>query len=45
LYGKRLEVTFVHRLRGEKRFATVQALAEQIARDAAAARRVLTAPR
>ena len=44
-YGQRLEVTFVHRLRGEKRFATVHALAEQIARDAAAARRVLAAPR
>jgi len=45
LYGKRLEVTFVHRLRGEKRFETVQALVAQIGRDTAAARRVLAGAR
>jgi len=45
LYGKRLEVTFVHRLRGEKRFETVQALVEQIGRDTAAARRMLAGAR
>jgi riboflavin kinase/FMN adenylyltransferase len=41
LYGQRIEVRFVRRLRGETKFPSVQALAEQIARDAAAARRVL----
>ena len=41
LYGQRVEVGFVRRLRGETRFASVQALAEQITRDAAAARRAL----
>jgi riboflavin kinase/FMN adenylyltransferase len=43
LYGQRMEVRFVRRLRGETKFATVQALAEQIARDAAAARAALAA--
>lgn len=41
LYGQRLEVSFVRRLRGEVKFPDVHALAQQIARDAAAARRVL----
>jgi riboflavin kinase/FMN adenylyltransferase len=41
LYGRRLEVSFVRRLRGECKFPTVQALTEQIARDVAAARQVL----
>lgn len=41
LYGQRIEVRFVRRLRGETRFPNVQALAAQIARDAAAARQVL----
>jgi riboflavin kinase/FMN adenylyltransferase len=43
LYGRRIEVGFVKRLRGEIKFANVQALAEQIARDAAAARLALDA--
>jgi riboflavin kinase/FMN adenylyltransferase len=41
LYGQRIEVSFIRRLRGESKFANVQALIEQIARDAAAARRAL----
>ena len=41
LYGQRIEVSFVKRLRGETKFANVQALVEQIARDAAAARSAL----
>jgi riboflavin kinase/FMN adenylyltransferase len=41
LYGQRLEVRFVRRLRGETKFPDIQALAAQIARDAAAARQVL----
>lgn len=41
LYGRRIEVTLVEFLRGEIRFPSPQALAEQIARDAADARRVL----
>ena len=38
LYGRRLEVEFVERLREEQRFDGVEALAEQIRRDVAAAR-------
>ena len=41
LYGQRIEVRFVRRLRGETKFPNVQALAEQIARDVAAARQAL----
>jgi riboflavin kinase/FMN adenylyltransferase len=41
LYGQRIEVSFIRWLRGETKFATVQALIEQITRDAAAARRAL----
>jgi riboflavin kinase/FMN adenylyltransferase len=41
LYGQRIEVRFVRRLRGETKFPNTQALAEQIARDAAAARQAL----
>ncbi len=41
LYGQRLEVSFVRRLRGEVKFPNVQALAQQIARDATAARAAL----
>ena len=43
LYGQRIEVSFIKRLRGETKFASVQALVEQIARDAADARRALAA--
>lgn len=41
LYGQRLEVTFVQHLRAELRFPSLDALREQIARDARAAREVL----
>jgi len=43
LYGRTLRVEFVHRLRDERRFPNVDALKEQIARDVAAARRLLAA--
>lgn len=38
LYGQHLQVSFLHRLRGERRFDGLEALREQIARDAALAR-------
>ncbi len=38
LYGQRIELEFVARLRGEKRFGGVEELAAQIARDVAEAR-------
>lgn len=41
LYGRRVEIVFEQRLRGEEKFPTPQALAQQIARDVAAARQVL----
>lgn len=41
LYGQRIEVHFVRRLRGETKFPNVQALVEQIARDAVEARQAL----
>ena len=41
LYGERVEIAFVQRLRGEREFPTSQALAQQIARDVEAARQVL----
>jgi riboflavin kinase/FMN adenylyltransferase len=41
LYGQRIEVRFVRRLRGETKFPNVQALAAQIARDVATARQAL----
>jgi riboflavin kinase/FMN adenylyltransferase len=41
LYGEPLLVEFVARLRGEERFASVEALQEQMARDVAGARRTL----
>jgi riboflavin kinase/FMN adenylyltransferase len=42
LYGEPLLVEFVARLRGEERFASVEALQEQMARDVADARHTLT---
>ncbi len=45
LYGKLITVRFVHRLRAEKRFATVPALQQQMARDVENARRILAAGR
>lgn len=44
LYGRRVEVTFEHHLRAERRFEGVEALRAQIARDADEARRRLRAP-
>ena len=38
LYGERIELEFVARLRGEKRFSGVDELAAQIARDVQEAR-------
>jgi riboflavin kinase / FMN adenylyltransferase len=42
LYGREIEVEFVARLRAEERFASLEALAQQMERDAAEARRILT---
>jgi riboflavin kinase/FMN adenylyltransferase len=41
IYGRRVRVEFVHRLREERRFPNVEALKEQIAKDVAEARRLL----
>jgi riboflavin kinase/FMN adenylyltransferase len=41
LYGRRLRVAFVQRLRGEVKFPSVEALVAQIRSDAIAAREVL----
>lgn len=41
LYGRRVDVEFVAKLRDEQKFADVDALRAQIDRDAAAARRIL----
>jgi riboflavin kinase/FMN adenylyltransferase len=43
LYGRRVELSFEARLREERRFPSVEALREQIARDADAGRRILAA--
>ena len=42
LYGKRLRLDFVARLRGEKRFESAEALVEQMDRDVVDTRRVVT---
>ncbi|MFP3915006.1 MAG: bifunctional riboflavin kinase/FAD synthetase [Actinomycetota bacterium] len=42
LYGAKLEVDFIRRLRGEERFDSVEALVAQMEKDAADARRVLS---
>ena len=39
LYGQEVELTFVEKLRDERKFPSVEALKEQIARDVASARR------
>jgi riboflavin kinase/FMN adenylyltransferase len=44
LYGRRLVVSFVARIRGERRFATIEALRQAIAADADAARRIVSPP-
>jgi riboflavin kinase/FMN adenylyltransferase len=38
IYGRRLQIEFVKRLRGERRFSSVEALTEQMGRDVEAAR-------
>jgi riboflavin kinase / FMN adenylyltransferase len=43
LYDQHLEVSFLHRLRGEQRFDGIDALRDQIARDAAEARGLVAA--
>ncbi|MEJ7584184.1 MAG: riboflavin kinase, partial [Acidimicrobiales bacterium] len=43
LYGEHVRVSFVARLRGEERFATVEALIEQMGRDCDQARERLAA--
>jgi riboflavin kinase / FMN adenylyltransferase len=43
LYGQEIEVEFVARLRDEERFPSLEALARQMERDAAEARRILSA--
>ena len=43
LYGKKLEVLFIEKLRDERRFPDVQALVDQIKKDEARARAILAA--
>jgi riboflavin kinase / FMN adenylyltransferase len=40
LYGQTLRIAFIERMRGEKRFETVDALVEQMHRDVAEAREI-----
>jgi riboflavin kinase/FMN adenylyltransferase len=42
LYQRELGLSFVQRLRGERRFATVAALQQQMRKDVEKARRVLS---
>jgi riboflavin kinase/FMN adenylyltransferase len=44
LYGRRLDVRFIGWVRGEERFAGVEALVAQMNRDVATARALLAAP-
>jgi riboflavin kinase/FMN adenylyltransferase len=44
LYGRRMRVAFLERLRGEQRFPGIAELREQIGRDCAAARKIHGAP-
>jgi len=41
LYGQQMEVAFIERLRGEQRFESIEALKEQLRKDAKAAERLL----
>jgi riboflavin kinase/FMN adenylyltransferase len=41
LYGRHLAVEFVHRLRGEEKFSNLDAMTQQMTRDAALARQLL----
>lgn len=42
LYGQQLEIAFIERLRGEQRFDSIEALKEQLKKDAASAERLLS---
>ena len=44
LYGETLGLSFIHRLRGEQRFADIHALISQMGRDVEATRRTLADP-
>ncbi len=44
LYGQTLRIAFLERLRGEKRFDSVDALVEQMQRDVVDATRIADAP-
>ena len=44
IYGRRIGVEFIDRLRDEQRFASVEAMTEQLERDARQARRLLATP-
>ena len=44
LYGKRIEVEFVQKLRDEEKFADLATMVKQIDRDAAQARTILCCP-
>ncbi|MGB5591405.1 MAG: bifunctional riboflavin kinase/FAD synthetase [Gammaproteobacteria bacterium] len=44
IYGKRIEVEFVHKLRDEERFENIEAMTKQLERDARQARRLLAGP-
>jgi riboflavin kinase/FMN adenylyltransferase len=41
LYGRRLTLAFLHRIRAERRFGSIEALQAQIAHDVGVARRLL----
>jgi len=44
IYGRRIDVRFIHRLRAEEKFADLDAMRSQMKLDAAQARAALTAP-
>ena len=41
LYGQQLEIAFIERLRGEQRFDSIEALKEQLRKDAVSAEQAL----
>jgi riboflavin kinase/FMN adenylyltransferase len=44
VYGRRVEMSFLSRLRDERKFSGAEALREQIASDVGAARKILGLP-
>jgi riboflavin kinase/FMN adenylyltransferase len=44
MYGRRVEIAFIDRLRDERRFASTEELKEQISRDVMQARALLVEP-